>query len=144
MVETTSGGLLSKKYTRSVSGRRSLPCTLMWSLDSSALLPSSVMVWPFTVTSPDLISSSAWRREAMPARAIIFCSRSSMGRRLAPWCRYSLTEKRVWSEWEAWAGAKDYRRDAENAEKPTAKAGGPAQRDRRYNVKTDCNGWPVR
>jgi hypothetical protein len=27
-----------------------------------------------------LISSSAWRREAMPARAIIFCNRSSMGR----------------------------------------------------------------
>src|SRR5277367_735962 len=82
----------------------------MWSLDSSALLPSSVMVWPFTVTRPDLISSSAWRREAMPARAIIFCSRSSMGRRLAPWCVYSLTEKWVWSEWEARtkaAGAKE-------------------------------------
>src|SRR5271156_1745046 len=109
----------------------------MWSFASSALLPSSVMVWPFTVTRPDLISSSAWRREAMPARAIIFCSRSSMGRRLAPWYWYSLTEKRVWSEGEGGGGAKDSRRDEETEENPTERGGGPARGARRYNVKTD-------
>src|SRR3984893_15558470 len=33
---------------------------------------------PLTVTKPEAMSASAWRREAIPARAIIFCKRSSM------------------------------------------------------------------
>src|SRR4051812_5242499 len=48
----------------------------MWSVAGSALAPSCVMVWPFTVTRPEVINSSALRREAMPAAAMIFCKRS--------------------------------------------------------------------
>src|SRR5208282_6824969 len=50
----------------------------MWSRDSSAFVPSSVTTRPFTVTRPETIISSARRREARPARAMIFCRRSSM------------------------------------------------------------------
>ena len=39
----------------------------MWSVVSSAFEPSSVTVWPFTVTMPDRMSSSACRREAIPS-----------------------------------------------------------------------------
>src|SRR6185437_5837410 len=56
--------------------RSSLPSTLMWSRCGSALLPSSVITWPFTVTRPCAISSSALRREEIPAAAMIFCRRS--------------------------------------------------------------------
>src|SRR5271163_1666351 len=49
----------------------------MWSVSGSALLPSSVTTVPFTFTWPALISSSALRRDAMPAAAMIFCSRSA-------------------------------------------------------------------
>src|ERR1051326_1156971 len=49
----------------------------MWSVSRSALLPSSVTVWPFTVTRPCVISSSALRREETPAAAMIFCNRSA-------------------------------------------------------------------
>src|ERR1700728_2173552 len=51
----------------------------MWSLGSSAFVPSSVTTRPLTVTRPDRIISSARRREANPTRAIIFCRRSSIG-----------------------------------------------------------------
>src|SRR5215467_13656233 len=57
--------------------RNSLPSTFTWSVERSALLPSSVTVWPFTLTRPWVISSSALRREAMPAAAMIFCRRSA-------------------------------------------------------------------
>src|SRR5271154_4726750 len=50
----------------------------MWSRFSSAFVPSSVTTWPFTVISPEVIISSARRREVIPARAIIFCRRSSI------------------------------------------------------------------
>src|SRR6266567_2968047 len=43
----------------------------------SALVPSSVMIWPFTDMAPELISFSAVRREAIPAAAMIFCKRSA-------------------------------------------------------------------
>src|SRR5580658_5309867 len=49
----------------------------MWSTSASALVPSSVTTFPFTLTWPALISSSALRREAIPAAAIIFCRRSA-------------------------------------------------------------------
>src|SRR5262245_36260281 len=49
----------------------------MWSEERSALLPSSVTVCPFTLTRPCVINSSALRREAIPAAAMIFCRRSA-------------------------------------------------------------------
>src|SRR5664279_1073527 len=49
----------------------------MWSSSISALLPSSVTICPLTDTRPLVISSSALRREAIPAAAMIFCSRSA-------------------------------------------------------------------
>src|SRR5260221_10616845 len=48
----------------------------MWSVSASALVPSSVTVCPLTETTPEVINSSALRREAMPAAAMIFCNRS--------------------------------------------------------------------
>src|SRR5216684_6817263 len=84
---------------RSLSGRSSFPETLMWSRVSSALVPSSVTVCPLTVTWPEEISSSAWRREATPARAIIFWRRSSIQfDRMSQLRKYSLTENAVRSE----------------------------------------------
>src|SRR5271166_4599212 len=49
----------------------------MWSVSGSALLPNSVTTVPFTFTWPALINSSALRREAIPAAAMIFCRRSA-------------------------------------------------------------------
>src|SRR5258706_10827805 len=49
----------------------------MWSLSRSAFEPSSVMVFPFTVTRPSTINSSALRRLVTPACDRIFCRRSS-------------------------------------------------------------------
>src|SRR5579863_7555329 len=46
-------------------------------MSGSAFVPSSVTTFPFTFTCPLLISSSALRREAIPAAAIIFCRRSA-------------------------------------------------------------------
>src|SRR5580704_15885380 len=46
-------------------------------MSGSALVPSSVTTVPFTFTWPALINSSALRREAIPAAAIIFCRRSA-------------------------------------------------------------------
>ena len=54
------------------------PAASTLSVARSALLPSSVTTRPFTRTWPLEMSCSAWRREAMPARAIIFCKRSCM------------------------------------------------------------------
>src|SRR5882757_2253067 len=48
----------------------------MWSVSGSALVPNAVTTVPLTFTWPALISSSALRREAIPAAAIIFCRRS--------------------------------------------------------------------
>src|SRR4029077_17623024 len=71
----------------------------MWSRDSSAFVPSSVTVRPLTVTWPEEMSSSAWRREATPARAIIFWRRSSIQFDSSLRLRtYSLTENAVRSE----------------------------------------------
>src|ERR1700687_250058 len=53
-----------------------LPAPSMRPAPASAFVPSSVTTWPLTRTWPLTISCSAWRREAMPARAIIFCRRS--------------------------------------------------------------------
>src|SRR5271155_3643098 len=55
-------------------------------MSASALVPSSVTTVPFTLTWPPLISSSALRREAIPAAAIIFCRRSAgmLRKRLNP------------------------------------------------------------
>src|SRR5437899_1078719 len=50
----------------------------MRSFAASAFVPSSRTTCPFTRTCPLVINSSACRREAIPARAIIFCSLSSM------------------------------------------------------------------
>src|SRR5881396_1718347 len=50
----------------------------MRSFAASAFVPSSRTTRPFTRTCPLAINSSACRREAIPARAIIFCSLSSM------------------------------------------------------------------
>src|SRR4051812_13438818 len=46
----------------------------MWSRSRSALVPSSVTIWPFTLTRPCVINSSALRREVTPAAAMIFCN----------------------------------------------------------------------
>ncbi len=43
----------------------------------SALVPSSRIVAPLTLTRPSSISCSAARREAIPARDKIFCNRST-------------------------------------------------------------------
>src|SRR5262245_4456929 len=55
------------------------PSTLIMSCERSALVPSSRTTLPFTSTLPSWMSCSALRREAMPAWARIFCSRSCMG-----------------------------------------------------------------
>jgi hypothetical protein len=65
-------------YTRRSLASTSLPAASIRSSLASALEPSSVMTWPLTRTCPLRMSCSAWRREAMPARAIIFCKRSSI------------------------------------------------------------------
>src|SRR5579864_2386683 len=78
MVATISGGLLSKMCMRRSSAVITRPAASMRSAPASAFVPSSVTTLPFTRTWPLTISCSAWRREAMPARAIIFCSRSCM------------------------------------------------------------------
>src|SRR5205085_64177 len=52
------------------------PSTRMSSCAGSALVPSSRMVSPLTVTRPSTISCSDARRDATPARDRIFCSRS--------------------------------------------------------------------
>src|SRR5882724_10069537 len=49
----------------------------MWSLERSALAPSSRTCWPFTVTRPSSIICSALRREVTPAPDKIFCRRCS-------------------------------------------------------------------
>src|SRR5579863_6899729 len=54
----------------------SLPAASTLSVARSALVPSSVTTLPFTRTWPLRMSCSAWRREAIPARAISFCKRS--------------------------------------------------------------------
>src|SRR6266404_1862051 len=56
-----------------------LPSTQMVSVSGSALVPSSVMTWPWRVTRPAVMISSALRREAMPAEARIFWRRVSIG-----------------------------------------------------------------
>src|SRR5438067_4718247 len=48
----------------------------MWSVSGSALEPSSLTICPLTATWPEVMSSSALRRDATPAAAIIFCRRS--------------------------------------------------------------------
>src|SRR6267142_1109296 len=48
----------------------------MRSFAASAFVPNSFTTRPFTRTCPLKISSSACRREAIPARAIIFCNLS--------------------------------------------------------------------
>src|SRR5919201_2011131 len=53
------------------------PSTWMRSCARSALLPSSRTTLPLTLTWPAAISSSAFRRDATPAWARIFCSRSA-------------------------------------------------------------------
>src|ERR1700722_6836131 len=53
-----------------------LPAASTLSVARSALVPSSVTTLPFTRTWPLRMSCSAWRREAMPARAICFWRRS--------------------------------------------------------------------
>jgi len=53
--------------------------TRMLSVSGSALVPSSVTIWPLRVTRPAVMISSALRREAMPAEARIFWRRVSMG-----------------------------------------------------------------
>src|ERR1700724_782098 len=60
--------------------RRSLSLTESRSRSALSPIPAG---WPLTVTRPSRISSSALRREAMPARARIFCSRCSLIAR--PW-----------------------------------------------------------
>src|SRR5438132_1531290 len=54
------------------------PSTWITSSSRLALLPSSRTTLPLTVTWPSSISVSAFRREATPACARIFCSRSSI------------------------------------------------------------------
>src|SRR6267142_979810 len=53
------------------------PSTWIKSWSRSALLPSSRTTLPLTVTWPLSISTSAFRRDATPACARIFCSRSA-------------------------------------------------------------------
>ena len=48
--------------------------TATMSAAGSTFTPISVTRAPFTVTRPATISSSAWRREATPARARNFCN----------------------------------------------------------------------
>src|ERR1044072_7118006 len=56
-----------------------LPSTLMLSLAGSAWEPSSRTTVPLTEMRPSTIHRSASRRDARPARAMIFCSRSMVG-----------------------------------------------------------------
>src|SRR4026209_1736650 len=77
-------------WTRRLGPCRSLPSTRMWSRSRSALLPSSVTGVPLTTTRLSRISSSAFRREARPARERIFCRRSSAISSLVGRCRRAL------------------------------------------------------
>src|SRR5699024_6843938 len=52
------------------------PSTSTLSL-SVTFVPSSVIIFPFTLTLPSVISSSALRREVTPLLAIAFCKRTS-------------------------------------------------------------------
>src|SRR5215468_6284409 len=54
------------------------PSTWITSSSRSALLPSSRTILPLTVTCPCSMRISAFRREATPAWARIFCSLSSI------------------------------------------------------------------
>src|SRR5205809_128788 len=54
------------------------PAASIRSFAASAFVPSSFTTRPFTRTCPLAINSSACRREAIPARAIIFCNLSCM------------------------------------------------------------------
>src|SRR5258708_7604680 len=58
--------------------QHNLPAASCRSFAASAFVPSCRTTCPFTRTCPLVINSSACRREAIPARAIIFCSLSSM------------------------------------------------------------------
>src|SRR5271157_566633 len=55
------------------------PSTQITSDCGSAFVPCSVTTWPFRVTRPAAMISSALRREAMPAAARIFWRRRGMG-----------------------------------------------------------------
>src|SRR5437016_2369866 len=57
----------------------------MRSFVASAFVPSSLTTRPFTRTWPLASSSSACRREAIPARAIIFCNLSCIFRIYSFW-----------------------------------------------------------
>jgi hypothetical protein len=59
-------------YTGAAGTCSFVPSTRMSSRVTSALVPSSVTVWPLTLTRPWVIATSAARREATPARERIF------------------------------------------------------------------------
>jgi len=61
------------------AGLMGFPSTVIVSVSGSALVPSSVTIWPLRETRPEVMISSALRREAMPAEARIFWRRCCMG-----------------------------------------------------------------
>src|SRR5579859_5913456 len=65
----------------------------MESCAGSAFVPSSVTVFPLTATRPVVISSSALRREQIPAAAMIFCRRSKGSSRFS--VKYSVLSGRL-------------------------------------------------
>lgn len=71
-------GLYRARYRNSVLFGTVLPSTRTVSALRSAFDPSSLTTTPLTLTRPACISSSALRREVIPARAMIFWSRSGM------------------------------------------------------------------
>ncbi len=76
LLVTKSTGLCRRMYLICCASR-GLLFTMILSFSASAAAPMLATV-PFTVTLPSRIKSSAARRLQTPARAMIFCTRSSM------------------------------------------------------------------
>src|SRR5574340_881934 len=75
-VVTTPAGLLSIRYHRRSGGSTRGPSTRTSSMPATILRPGVCSSSPFTPTRPARIISSAARRDATPARARYFWSRS--------------------------------------------------------------------
>ena len=76
---TTPRGLFNSKYRRRPPAPIRRPSTRTSSAAGSALAPGIDTTAPLTVTRPSRISDSAARRDATPAAAISFCSRTPSG-----------------------------------------------------------------
>src|SRR5579883_475565 len=73
--QTSPRGLFRARYNLRLA-RTGFPSRLTWSCARSTLAPSSWIIRPFTLTLPSRMSCSPERREATPASARNFWSRS--------------------------------------------------------------------